>query len=94
MDVSAIVYFHQPATLAGIERKYASDPGNHPMVIFAGITPTEWKATLDPRHTAPIELAASGYPFHSAHPNRLCDWFGRFDHPVIGCGRRAHGLLH
>src|ERR1017187_4958140 len=40
------------------------------------------------------ELAESGYPFHSAYPNRLCDWFGRLDHPVIGCGSRAHGLLH
>jgi hypothetical protein len=36
----------------------------------------------------------SGYPFHSAYPNRLCGWFGRFDHRVVGCGRRAHGLLH
>src|ERR1039457_6880211 len=40
------------------------------------------------------EMKSSGYPFHSAYPNRLCDWFGRLDHPVIGCGRRAHGLLH
>jgi hypothetical protein len=56
MDVSAIVYFDQPMTLAGIERVYASSPGNHPMLILEEITPTSWKAALDPRHTAPIEL--------------------------------------
>lgn len=56
MDVSAIVYFDQPMTLAGIERLYASGPGNHPMLIFEKITPTNWKAALDPRHTAPIQL--------------------------------------
>ena len=37
---------------------------------------------------------SSGYPFHSAYPNSLCSWFGPFDHRVVGCRRRAHGLLH
>src|SRR5437879_3485258 len=39
-------------------------------------------------------MNASGYPFHSAYPNRLWAWFGPFDHRVIGRGRSARGLLH
>src|SRR5437764_1302097 len=35
-----------------------------------------------------------GYPFNSARPNLVYGWFGTFDHRVIGCWRRAHGLLH
>ncbi len=42
----------------------------------------------------PGVMSASGYPFHSAYPNRLYRRFGPFDHRVIGCRRRAHGLLH
>jgi hypothetical protein len=39
-------------------------------------------------------LRESGYPFHSACPNRLWGGFGVLDHRVIGGGWRVHGLLH
>jgi len=57
MNVSAIAHFDQPMTRGDVERLYASNRlGGDPTLTFEEITPTNWKVSLHPQHTAPMQL--------------------------------------
>src|ERR1035437_5842109 len=84
----------------GVNRDPTCSKWRSGMVFGFSREPCAIQAAPPERHFLKTKLSidgrmrSSGYPFHSAYPNRLCGWFGPFDHRAIRCGRRAHGLLH